>query len=93
MRTMLTLEIAGHLDEFCPVPFLLEPYLARRDDYLVEILASSSPLSREVVEFAADRDWKWSPRTRARAQIRRTRLAAQSRARAWKRSAGSLRSR
>ena len=38
MRTMLTLEIAGQLDEFCPEPFQRGPYLAHRADFLVELL-------------------------------------------------------
>ncbi|SFR91103.1 hypothetical protein SAMN04487846_0516 [Microbacterium sp. cf046] len=84
MRTMLTLEIAGHLEEFCPQPFELEPYLARREDYIVELLASESPLSREVVDFAAERGWSWSRRTRARAGVRRVREASVRGARDWR---------
>jgi hypothetical protein len=75
MRTMLTLEIAGHLGEFCPTPFALDPYLARRGDYIVELLASESPLSREVVAFAAERGWSWGARTQVRAGLRRVREA------------------
>lgn len=81
-RTMLTLEIAGRLDEFCPEPFLLEPYLARRDDYLVDLLTVESGLAGEVIDFAAERGWRFSLRTRLRAVLRRARRAGRRRARA-----------
>ena len=72
MRTMLTLEIAGHLDEFIPEPFRLEPYLERRDEYIVEVLASDSPLDAEVVAFAAQTGWDWGREARSKASVRRT---------------------
>ena len=68
MRTMLTLEIAGHLDEFCPHPFEMAPYAARRSEFLAEVLASPNPLLQEIVEFAAAQpDWRWGLATRGRA--------------------------
>lgn len=71
MRTMLTLEIAGHLDEFCPQPFEMAPYAARRPDFLAEVLASRNPLLQEIVEFAAAKPhWRWGPATRGRASAK-----------------------
>ncbi len=68
MRTMLTLEIAGLLDELIPQPFRLEPYLERRDDYMIDVLASDSPLDAEVVEFAAKTGWSGGAKRAARHQ-------------------------
>ncbi len=84
MRTMLTLEIAGHLEEFAPQPFQLAPYRERRSEFLGELLSSESPLAYEVIEFAAQRKWRFSPAARARGLGRRTRHAAWTRARALK---------
>jgi hypothetical protein len=75
MRTMLTLEIAGDLGEFCPEPFRMEPYLEQRSQYVAEVLASNHPLSREVVEFAKERGWTWGFPTRTRARMKRMRTA------------------
>lgn len=86
MRTMLTLEIAGHLDEFCPEPFVRGPYLAHRADFLVEVLCSDSMLAGEVRALAAARGWRWSLRTRGRAAARRIRDGLLRRARRWKRA-------
>jgi hypothetical protein len=82
VRTMLTLEIAGHLEEFCPEPFLMEPYLARRDGYMVELLSADSALAGEVIDFAAERGWRWSSRTRTDAAVMRARHVALREARA-----------
>lgn len=81
MRTMLTLEIAGHLEEFLPEPFRRDPYLAHRRDFLIEVLASNSSLMREIVDLADERGWRWGAQARQGAVVRRAKNAAITRAR------------
>jgi hypothetical protein len=73
MRTMFTLELAGMLDRFTPVPFRREPYEAARSTYLAHVLASDEPLDREVVEFANEQGWRWGAPVRTQGLIERTR--------------------
>lgn len=91
-RTMLTLEIAGRLEEFTPEPFRMEPYLARRDGYLVDLLSVDSGLAGEVIEFAHERGFRFSMRTRLRAALRKVRRAGRRRAREWRDQARHRRS-
>lgn len=86
MRTMLTLEVAGRLEEFVPHVFRREPYLAQRARYYVELLASEEPNDVELVEFADAKGWRWGSATRPRAALRRA-------ARATRTAASSLRGR
>ena len=81
LRTMLTLEVGGHLDEFVPEPFLLEPYLQHRDAYIVGVLASDSPLDVELVSFAASRGWAWGRDARGKASVERAKRRSLSTAR------------
>jgi hypothetical protein len=67
MRTMLTLDIAGELEEFVPAVFRREPYLERRSDYYVELLASDEPNDIELVEFGDAMGWHWGVSVRPRA--------------------------
>ena len=82
MRAMLTLEIAGHLGEFCPEPFQLEPYAERRSGYIIEVLASDQPLLSEIVEFAEEHGWVWG--TQARAGATMIRMRNRVRSTAWR---------
>lgn len=59
MRTMLTLEIAGHLSEFTARVFPEQPYREHRDDYIVRMLAADDPFSDELRAFAIAHDWSW----------------------------------
>ncbi len=79
MRTMLTLEMAGHLDEFCPVPFPPEPYRARRGAFIARLLASHASHDKELVEYARGLGWRWGARARVLAAGHRlSRLGARS---------------
>ena len=76
MRAMLTLEMAGHLDEFCPQPFSLEPYLRRRDAFITSVLSSDGPYPREIREYAKEIGWHWRAADRRRGAVRRARETA-----------------
>jgi hypothetical protein len=67
MRTMLTLEIAGSLDEFVPTVFMREPYERRRSQYYAELMASTEPNDIEVLEFGDRSAWRWGATARGRA--------------------------
>lgn len=70
MRTMLTLEIAGRLDEFVPTVFVRPPYERRRAQYYAELLSSIEPNDTELVEFGDRNGWRWGLGPRARAAAR-----------------------
>lgn len=82
MRAMLTLDIAGHLDDFVPEVFAREPYERRLPQYYAEIMSSTEPNETEVVEFGNRNGWRWGllPRVHAlrRRTVRRLRAAARS---------------
>lgn len=59
LRTELTLEIGGMLEDFSPV-FDLDRYQRVRSAYLREVLASDDPLLREIREFAAKQGFAFS---------------------------------
>ena len=82
MRTMLTLDIAGRLDEFLPTVFRREPYLARRADYYPELLASDEPNDIELVQFGDAQGWRWGAAARPRALALRAVRAARAKGRA-----------
>lgn len=71
MRTMLTLEIAGSLDEFVPTVFVREPYERRRAQYYVELLSSDEPNDSELVEYGDRNGWRWGAAAHGRAAARR----------------------
>lgn len=71
MRAMLTLEIAGRLDEFIPHVFVREPYEQRRREYYAELMASTEPNDIEVVDFGDATHWKWGARARLEGAVRR----------------------
>lgn len=66
MRAMLTLEMAGHLQEFCPQTFSLHPYLERRSDFIASVLSSDGPYPRELREYAKQIGWRWRASDRRR---------------------------
>jgi hypothetical protein len=82
MRTMLTLEIAGSLDEFVPGVFMRAPYERRRTQYYAELLSSSEPNDIELVEFGSRNGWRWGAIARGCATARRAKHWARERARA-----------
>jgi hypothetical protein len=71
MRTMLTLEIAGRLDDFVPEVFVREPYDARRSQYYGELMSSLEPNDIELVDYGNRNGWKWGAAARGRAAARR----------------------
>ncbi|WP_426323410.1 hypothetical protein [Microbacterium sp. E-13] len=81
MRTMLTLEIAGRLDDFVPDVFVRGPYEARRPQYYAELMSSVEPNDIELVEFGDRNGWKWGALARGRAAARRAKRWARERAR------------
>lgn len=76
MRTMLTLEIAGHLQDFTPAAFSMAPYARRRDAFIAQVLASDDPYHRELRDFAAETGWSWSLSDRRRSALYRLRTEA-----------------
>lgn len=81
MRTMLTLEIAGRLDEFVPGVFVRGPYERRKAQYYAELLSSLEPNDVEVVEFGDRSGWRWGASAHVRAGARRARRWAREKAR------------
>ncbi|MBN8205317.1 hypothetical protein JF550_05040 [Microbacterium esteraromaticum] len=86
LRTLLTIEIAGGLERFCPHAFSLETYLAHRDDYVARVLGGDSAYDREIRAYAVDVNWRWRVRDRlgagawrAHDAVMRLRRAARSR--------------
>lgn len=73
MRTMLTLEILGELDNFTPDVF--RPWDPQdRAKYLVNVAAEpNNKLNSDILELAAERQWAWPVRARARGRAIRTR--------------------
>jgi hypothetical protein len=71
MRTMLTLEIAGSLDDFVPTVFVRAPYERRRKAYYAELMSSIEPNDLELIEFGDRHGWRWGPGARARGAARR----------------------
>lgn len=76
MRAMLTLEMAGHLQEFCPQTFSLEPYVKGRDAFIASVLSSDGPYPRELREYAKEIGWHWRVPDRGRSLASRFRAAA-----------------
>lgn len=76
MRAMLTLEMAGHLQDFCPRTFSLAPYLERRDAFIASVLASDGPYPREIRDYAKQIGWHWRASDRRRAAALRARETA-----------------
>lgn len=62
LRTLLTLEIAGCLEQFSPV-FDLDIYNEGRRAFIPEVLDSEDPLLREIVAFARERGIPWAKGT------------------------------
>lgn len=69
LRTMLTLEIAGHLDDFCPGVFSREAYAARRRGLIAAVLSSDDVYHREIRAYAAEVGWRWDAADRRRAAV------------------------
>ena len=63
MRTLLTLEIAGLIDRYARV-FDLDVYRRRRARFIGQVLQSRSPLMKEIVAFARERDYPLPLRSR-----------------------------
>lgn len=85
MRTMLTLEIAGGLDEFIPTVFVREPYERRRSQYYAELMASIEPNDIELVEYGDRHGWRWGAVPRGRATALRARQWARESTRSMRR--------
>lgn len=75
MRAMLTLEMAGHLQEFCPQTFDLEPYLDGRDAFIASVLSSDGPYPREIRDYAKEIGWHWRASDRRRGTVQKARTA------------------
>jgi hypothetical protein len=58
-RTILTLEILGRLGDYKAV-FDLDKYRQIRSRYVTEVLSSSDPLQKEIVELAKERGYELS---------------------------------
>jgi hypothetical protein len=71
LRTLLTFEIAGVLDQYAP-SFDLTEYARQRDQYIRSALRSEEPYLAEVVAFAKERDFDFGYRLRAEARILKT---------------------
>jgi len=56
MRTMLTLDIAGFLDQYSKV-FDKSIYMKERTSYIAKILFSNDPLLEEIVQFAKEKEY------------------------------------
>ncbi|MDQ0613771.1 hypothetical protein QF046_001412 [Microbacterium sp. W4I4] len=76
MRTMLTFEIAGHLQEYCPGTFSYERYAERRDAFVAKVLSSDDPYHREIRAYATEVGWQWDAADRRRAALEAARTAA-----------------
>lgn len=76
LRTMLTLEIAGHLDGFIPDVFPREPYLVHRASYLGEVLGHDDAISQDLKDLAASRSWRWGATAHGRGALVRAREAS-----------------
>ncbi|MCS3841763.1 hypothetical protein [Microbacterium sp. AK031] len=81
VRAMLTLEIAGHLQEFCPDVFTYSTYSEHRDAYIARVLSAGDPLECEIRDFTAAQGWHWRISDRYRAAVRSARLEARRSAR------------
>lgn len=77
MRTMLTLEIAGHLQEFCADTFSFDRYSQRREAFVANVLSSDDPYHREIRAYAAAVGWQWSAAERRRGMLRGLRSTAE----------------
>jgi len=66
MRTMLTFEIAGRLQDFCPGTFSYGPYAARREAFIAKVLSSDDPYHREIRAYADEVGWRWTAAERRR---------------------------
>ena len=58
LRTLATLEIAGLIDHYSGV-FDLNAYRSRRDVYFAKLLGSHTPLQKEIVQFAKQRNYSF----------------------------------
>lgn len=85
LRTLLTLDVAGELDAFCPARFDRDVYLAHREDHMAAVLSADDPLNREIVDYAATVGFAWPGSARRAAAARRARRAALDTARKGKR--------
>ena len=81
LRTLLTLEILGRLDDFATM-FDLAVYWSERPSYVAKVLAGSSTFDRQILDLARDRGFvlagydrkemlKWRSRRVARDMYRR----------------------
>jgi hypothetical protein len=59
MRTLLTLEIAGKIDQYSNV-FNIEAYYQARERYIAyKVLQGNDPLTREIIQFAKARKFQF----------------------------------
>lgn len=78
MRAMFTLEAAGVLDDFTPMPFRRETYEQERPAFLAHLLADDRPNFRDVVDYAEEQGWSWGVGARARGLTVRARRMGKS---------------
>ena len=64
LRTLLTLEIAGHLELYARA-FDLDAYRGRRAKYAAKVLRSRNRFDKDVVDLAVERGFAFPPRSYA----------------------------
>lgn len=83
-QTMVTLDLAGELESFCPARFNLDVYRARRSEYMATILSRGHPHDREIVDYAKSLKFDWPSEARRAAAKKRAKAVAWGAARAFK---------
>lgn len=76
LRTMLTLEIAGRLRDFCPATFSYETYAAHREKFVAGVLAVDTPYNLDIRAYAARTGFRWTASQKRRATVLRVRNEA-----------------
>jgi hypothetical protein len=71
LRTLLTLELGGVLDQYSQA-FDLQVYAEHRADHIAQVLTSKDPLHRQIVEYAAASGRPFSSTDRLRASAKMT---------------------
>lgn len=84
-QTMVTLDLAGELEAFCPDRFNLDIYARHRSDYMATILSRGHPHDREIIEYAESVNFAWPRRSRRAAAIKRAQAATREAVRTCRR--------
>lgn len=80
-QTMITLDLAGELDAFCPARFDRDLYERHRDEYMATVLSRGHAHDVEIINYAAAVGFTWPRRSRLVAAASRGKAAALSGAR------------